>query len=80
MAFTETDYVADEGSGSLEALIIKEGENTATITLIVTPMTYGEYIELNSMLPSQFSNLPDPAECKLISSSVSCRVESTLYT
>ena len=66
VTFTETDYVDSEGSGRLEALIIKDGENTENITLKVTPLTYQEFVDTYSMLPPEHTtDLPDPAECKL---------------
>ena len=64
------DRSAPEVDGVLMVEIIKQGTNTGSMTLQVTPITIGNFVATYGTLPAEFTminlNIPDPAECELI--------------
>ena len=64
VGFGEEDRRANENDGVARISLTKTGENVGNISLIIRALTLQEYAEQVGPLPSDFNNLPDPAECK----------------
>ena len=65
--FREIDFTGNEGTSTVTVTVIKDDENVADFSLIISPFTYAQFINSGSLPPElDRNNFPDEAECKLV--------------
>lgn len=73
VGFSQIDFSAAESSGGRTVDIIKNNVNVDEVFFIVRALTYSDFTDvLNRTFPPALVNsiLDDPAECKLLASSL----------